>query len=194
MLRFGNVCDKNGNPVNDAIIEVKNEQFSTVYNTMSDENGCYSIDLPAGKYPFIIAIKDYGVNFLEFWCQNINIGQDTRLDVRFDTLEIYGLHVFGVKGAFPSLMVYFRPMSLGKYKSGETDICPEIKSLRVYINEKEVPVLKQNSVLEYCGDRDMNAYLVQTALPDGVDAWERLDIEIRDADDAFGMATIFAER
>lgn len=27
MLLFGNVCDKNGNPVNDAIIEVKNEQF-----------------------------------------------------------------------------------------------------------------------------------------------------------------------
>ena len=102
--------------------------------------------------------------------------------------------MFGVKGASPSLMVYFRPMSLGKYKSGETDICPEIKSLRVYINENEVPVLKQNSVLEYCGDRDMNAYLIQTALPDGVDAWERLDIEIRDADDAFGMATIFAER
>lgn len=39
MLLFGNVCDKNGNPVNDAIIEVKNEQFLTVYNTMSDEIG-----------------------------------------------------------------------------------------------------------------------------------------------------------
>ena len=50
MLLFGNVYDKNGNPVNDAIIEVKNEQFLTVYNTMSDENGCYSIDLPAEKY------------------------------------------------------------------------------------------------------------------------------------------------
>ena len=53
MLLFGNVCDKNGNPVNDAIIEVKNEQFLTVYNTMSDENGCYSIDLPAGKLSLI---------------------------------------------------------------------------------------------------------------------------------------------
>lgn len=114
MLLFGNVCDKNGNPVNDAIIEVKNEQFSTVYNTMSDENGCYSIDLPAGKYPFITAVKDYGVNFLEFWCQNINIGQDTRLDVRFDTLEIYGPACVQGKGCISVLNGLFPPDELGK--------------------------------------------------------------------------------
>ena len=47
--------------------------------------------------------------------------------------EVYGLNVFAAKGAFPALMAYFRPMSL----TGEDNICPDIKSIKAYIDGRE---------------------------------------------------------
>ena len=130
---------------------------------------------------------------LEYWCQNINLAQDLKLDIRFDTLEIYGLHVFSVKGAYPSLMVYFRPMSLEKYKKGDMDICPTIKSVPVFVNSVEVSILEQNKVLEYIGDRALSAFLLQVEIPENIKRWNRVDIEIWDTDDAYGMASIFTD-
>ena len=72
MLLYGNVKDKNGHAVSGANVEVKDEGFQTIYQTLSDAQGAYSIDLPSGKYPFVTAVKDYGVKNLEYWCQNIN--------------------------------------------------------------------------------------------------------------------------
>ena len=43
------------------------------------------------------------------WCGNLSIKQDAELDIRSNTLEVYVLNVFAVKGAFPTLMTYFRP-------------------------------------------------------------------------------------
>lgn len=193
MLLYGNVKDKNGHAVSGANVEVKDEGFQTIYQTLSDAQGAYSIDLPSGKYPFVTAVKDYGVKNLEYWCQNINLAQDLQLDIRFDTLEIYGLHVFSVKGAYPSLMVYFRPMSLEKYKKGDMDICPTIKSVHVFVNSVEVFILEQSKVLEYIGDRALSAFLLQVEMPKNINRWNRVDIEIRDNDDAYGMASIFAD-
>lgn len=193
MLLYGNVKDKNGHAVSGANVEVKDEGFQTIYQTLSDAQGAYSIDLPSGKYPFVTAVQDYGVKNLEYWCQNINLAQDLQLDIRFDTLEIYGLHVFSVKGAYPSLMVYFRPMSLEKYKKGDMDICPTIKSVHVFVNSVEVSILEQSKVLEYIGDRALSAFLLQVEMPKNINRWNRVDIEIRDNDDAYGMASIFAD-
>lgn len=193
MLLYGTVKDKSGNAVSGANVEVKDERFQTIYQTLSDAQGAYAIDLPSGKYPFVTAVKDYGIKNLEYWCQNINLTQGLQLDIRFDTLEIYGLHVFSVKGAYPSLMVYFRPMSLEKYKKGDSDICPTIKSVHVFINSIEVSVLEQNKVLEYIGDRALSAFLLQVELPANIERWNRVDIEIRDNDDAYGMASLFGD-
>ncbi|MBR3460687.1 MAG: carboxypeptidase regulatory-like domain-containing protein [Clostridia bacterium] len=194
MLISGRVNSKNGEPISGALIEIKDESFRTIHQTLSDAQGNYSIDLPSRKYPFLTAVRDYGNKYLEYWCQNINLMQNLCLDIRFDTLEVYGLHAFNVKGAYPSLMLYFRPMSLEKFKSGNVDICPELKDVHVFIDSTEVSVLEQNKVLEFIGDRATGAYLLQVELPASVLEWQRLDIEITDNSDAYGMATLFADQ
>ena len=96
MKLYGNVTDKNNNPIADADIIILSEQFEPIFQTTSDDKGCYFLDLPSGRYPFLAAVKDYGENNLEYWCQNLDLTHDLNLDVSFDTLEIYGLHIFRV--------------------------------------------------------------------------------------------------
>ena len=194
MLLSGYTRDKDSNPIAGANVYIMSERFEPLHQTVSDERGFYSLDLPAGKYKYLVAVKDYGEKYLEYWCENIDLSEDRSIDARFDTLEVYGLNVFRVMGGHPALMVYFRPMSLEKFRAGEADICPDITSIRAFVNGGEVSVLETNKVREFAGDRSMSAYLIQAALPEGVNEWERVDIEIRDDKDAFGMATLFAKR
>ena len=191
MILNGYVRNKNGHPIKNALVEIKGDDFSPLYRTESDETGYYKFDIPPGKYPYLIAVKDYTKNFLEYWCQNILLEADTQLDVSFDTLEIYGLHAFRVKGAYNSLMVYFRPMSLAKFQRNESDIAPSLESIKALIDAQEVPVLLRNHVLEYAKDRTMTAYLIQVDTTGIASKWNRLDIEIRDDDGNLGAASIF---
>ena len=191
MILEGYVRDKNNAVIANALIEIKGNDFVTIYSTESDENGYYKFDIPTGKYPFLIAVKDYAVNCLEYWCQNIHLQQNMSLDVTFDTLEVYGLHVFSVKGGGKSLMVYFRPMSLVKFQQGEEDIAPEDITLKVIIDEKETPVITTNNVKESAGGREMSAYLIQIDTQDINENWNKLDIQIRDRENHYGAATIF---
>lgn len=115
MKLFGYTLDKNRSPISGAMVEVKDERFQTLYSAERDDNGYYEINATDGVYSFVIAVKDYGVNNLEYWCQNIDLHQNQRLDMPFDKLEVYGLHGFFVKGGLNALMAYFRPMNLVKF-------------------------------------------------------------------------------
>lgn len=191
MKLFGYTVDKDKTPVADVMVEVKDERFQTLYRTASDENGYYEIEAANAVYPFIIAVKDYGVNNLEYWCQNLDLRQDQRLDMAFDKLEIYGLHAFAVKGGMNALMVYFRPMSLAKFQAGETNIAPEIAEEKVTLDGVAVEVLVTNEVKESIGDAEMTAYLVHVENPNADRQWNRLDLELWDQAGNFGAATIF---
>lgn len=192
MILEGYVRNKNKKPIAEAIVELKGEDFITVHSTESDEHGYYKFDIPEGNYPFLIAVKDYAVNCLEYWSQNIPLTQDMRLDVAFDVIEIYGLHAFRIKGAGDTLMIYFRPMSLAKFQQGETDLAPEPASIKVVIDGKETPVLLQNKVKEYGSEQDMTAYLIQVDTNGVEKDWKKLEIEIRDDEDNFGAASVFS--
>lgn len=194
MLLSGHTMDKDGSPIAGANVYILSERFEPLHQGLSDEKGFYSFDLPEGEYKYLVAVKDYGEKYLEYWCENIALTEDRTIDARFDTLEVYALNVFRVMGGHPALMAYFRPMSLKKALAGETDICPEITGIRAFVNGGEVSVLETNRVREFAVDRTMGAYLIQIALPEGVDDWERVDVEIRDGEDAFGMATLFTKR
>lgn len=191
MILEGYVTDKNKSPVANALIEVKGEDFITLFSAESNESGYYKLDMPAGKYPFLTAVKDYGVNYLEYWCQNITLQNDMSLDVSFDKLEIYGLHVFEVKGAGNSLMAYFRPMSLPKFRQGAQDIAPEDITIKVVIDNREMPVITINSVKEFAGDREMSAFLIQVETAESNMLWHKFDLQIVDKDSNYGAATIF---
>jgi len=190
MKLFGYTFDKNGVPAAETAVEIKDTQFQTIYATVSDEYGYYEIEADVARYPFLIAVKEYGVHYLEYWCQNIDLRQEQRLDIRVDTLEVYGLHAFRVKGGMNALMVYFRPMSLAKYLLGEADIAPEIKEIRATLDGKAVKVLVTNQVKESIGESCLTAYLIQINHPGGTQ-WNRLDVEIWDQEDHYGAATIF---
>lgn len=188
MLLDGHVKSKNNTPIAGAKIEIKNNSFATIYCTESNEEGYYQFDIPEGKYPFLTAVKDYTVNYLEYWCQNIPLLENTSLDISFDTLEIYGLHIFSVKGAGNGLMIYFRPMSLVKFQEGNENIAPDDISIRVEVDGKETAIIAKNTVVEVAADREMTAYLIQV---EGTDAWNKIEIQIVDADSHYGAAAIF---
>lgn len=181
----GTIRDKQGNPIAGAVVELKDQHFQTVFSAVSDEKGEYALDAQKGVYPFLTAVKDYAAKNLEYWCQNLDLRQDARLDIRFDKLEIYGLHAFCVQGGDNALMVYFRPMSLDKFLAGEQDIAPEIQTIQVELDGKQVPVLGQHPVKEF----EMTAYLLQLDA-DGRN-WEKLEISLWDTEGNFGMAAIF---
>ena len=187
----GYVTDKNQAPIAGALLEVKDENFVTLFSAESNDDGYYMLDIPAGLYPFLTAVKDYGVNFLEYWCQNISLQADMSLNLSFDKLEIYGLHVFSVKGAGNSLMVYFRPMSLPKFQQGMQDIAPDNIVIKASIDDQEVRVINTNSVKEFAGGCELSAYLIQVEITESDVPWQKFDIQITDADGHYGAATIY---
>lgn len=190
MKLFGYTLGKDGTPVAETIVSIKDERFQTVYETVSDVCGYYEIEADAAMYPFVMAVKEYAVHYLEYWCQNIDLRQDQRLDTRMDMLEIYGLHAFRVKGGASALMVYFRPMSLAKFLAKEADIAPDIREIKATLDGEEVRVLVTNQVKESIGDSCLTAHLIQIENPRGT-KWNRLDVEIWDQDGHYGAATIF---
>ena len=64
MRLSGMIKDKNGSGLNHVTVEVKNSQFQTLYSTESDGSGYYALDVPANRYSFITAVKEYAVNYL----------------------------------------------------------------------------------------------------------------------------------
>ena len=176
-------------------VEIKNDRFETLYETVSDEAGHFSLSVPDGAYPFLTAVREYGDRYLEYWAQNIPARGEWTLDVRIDTLEVYGLHVFHVKGAANALTVYFRPMSLQKYRSGAHDIAPELDkhSITVLVDGRQSEVYALNRVQEYAGEDAgfLTAYLLQASVPRDADEWKRVDVTVRDSDGRFGCAALF---
>ncbi len=177
------------------LIELKNERFETMYQTLSDENGTFELCVPDGSYPFLTAVRDYGQRYLEYWAQNVPACGDLELHIRIDTLEVYGLHAFIVKGAAKALSIYFRPMSLEKFKAGEADIAPVLteNDITVTVNGKKSRVYVADRVREYTGEegRYLSAYLIRTSIPEGVKEWERIDITVRGPEKHIGCATLF---
>lgn len=191
MILEGYVTDKNKCPMPSALVEVKNDRFQTLYSAMSDDAGHYQLDIPAGRYPFLTAVKDYAVHYLEYWCQNISLESPMKLDVSFDQLEIYGLHAFTVKGGGNSLMVYFRPMSLSKFLQRMSDIVPDGMNITVLLDGEEAPVLHANYVQEMAGDTAMTACLIQVDASAKATPWHQLEVRVVDAEQHYGAASIF---
>ena len=187
----GVVCDCAANPLAGVSIEVKNEHFETIYSVLSNENGRFAFEQTMGKYPFLTAVKSYAKDYLEFWASNIDLSEDTDINIKIGDIELYGMNTFTVKGAESAVFIYFRPMSLKKYKQGAKDIAPDITddSISVKVNNNTAEVLSVNKVNEYGGGQFMTAYLLQARVSDC--SWKEITVELKDADAEIGMAAIF---
>ncbi|NLJ89931.1 MAG: carboxypeptidase regulatory-like domain-containing protein [Clostridiales bacterium] len=191
----GTISDKNGKAMSKVSVKLLNENFEEIISTITNEDGEYHLNTENGHYPFMLAVKDYKEKYLEFWCQNINLNKDIIINGSIDKLEVYGLHCFRILGAYPSLTVYFRPMSLEKYNKGEDDISPNITndSIKAFINSENIKILKINKIKEYLGDTCLTAYLIQVSLPEILlnKNENLLDVQIFDLEGFFGQASIF---
>lgn len=190
---FGKVTDFNGTPLSDAVVELKNDKFEDIQAVSTDQNGAYRLDVEKGLYYAFYACKDYKINYLEYWAWNVPVFDDLELNVRIDGLEVYAVNAFRIQGGYPSLSLFFRPMSLQKAKDLEAlgainikdklvsdsiaiiDICPVLskEDMAISIDGQIVPVLTTNKILEYIGNagegkkiQQMYSYLVQVGLPD----------------------------
>ncbi len=163
----GVVADKEGAALEGATVGLKNSQFEDVLLTTTNRNGEYLLEADVGYYPFMYAVKGYADEFLEYWCQNIRLADDMVIDAQIGRLEVYGLHCFVIKGAYPALTIYFRPMSLTKYQAGREDIAPDLSSEMIHVSVNGCPleVYLLNTVEEFAGDRNMTAYLIQASYP-----------------------------
>ena len=122
----GQVSDFDGNPIDSSVVRLMHKDFSTAYETYSNEMGYYTLEnVEKGQYMAIFAmrLKEYpranAVSEedmrLEFWAWNIIADKDLTINPRYHRLELYGFQVFEVFGGAPYLMAYVRPMSLSKY-------------------------------------------------------------------------------
>lgn len=172
-------------------MELKDKNFETLYQTLSDERGRYQLDVPPGCYPFLTAVKEYAVQYLEYWCQDIPLTKPLSLDVSFDRLEVYGLHAFAVKGAGNGWMAYCRPMSLDKFQQGKQDLAPGGLSFTALLDGSPAPILQVSPVKEVAGGQEMTAYLVQIQAPSGGTVWNKCELQVQDQDGNYGAAAIF---
>lgn len=188
--------DKQGNILPEVSVELKNERFQTQYSTVSDEQGRFALTAPDAVYPFLIAVRDYAVGYLEYWAHNVPALEPLDLDIEIDTLELYGINAFTVKGPGRALSIYFRPMSLGKFLAQEQDIAPDFDAdgITVRIDGQESEVLVVNRVQEFAGEGTLlTAYLIQAALPEDGEDWSQVDLRVRDHEGHTGAATLFRE-
>ncbi len=192
-ILYGQVTDKTHQPVSEADVVIMDRNFQPTAQTQTTKDGHYRLTLPDGHYPFFVAVKDYGVNGLEYWCHDLLLAGDLALDCQIDKLEIYGLNLFAIKGAGSTLSIYFRPMSLEKFQAGDQDIAPDItaESLTVLVNNEPCKLLVMNPVKEYTSDGLLTGWLIQVARPEKLLSRNKLDLRVVDAAGNLGMGSLF---
>lgn len=121
---FGKLTDYYGNSMVDGVVCIKDAKMNDVYLTHTDKYGNYSFDVEAGDYVAISGVKDYIDSKLEYWCWNLPVYQDMKIDMQIDRMEVYGMNAFLIQRAIQnsSLMIYFRPMSLTYYHKNKDSI------------------------------------------------------------------------
>jgi len=179
----GRVTDFSGNPVEGAQVELKDDHFKNVVSAMSGKDGRYKMKAAKGRYMALAAVKDYQVKSLEYWAWNVLAEGDLEINPRYDRLEVYAINAWRPQGGYPSLMIYFRPMSFVKVVQKVTeaggmaalqklpviDIAPELDEagIELTIDGKPARVLQINKVREATGlAQYMFGYVIQTPLPE----------------------------
>jgi len=200
----GRATDFNGNPIDSCWVAVFYSDFSTAYSAYTNNEGYYSIpNVAKGKYMAIYAIrpKEYPRRNavpeedmrLEFWAWNVIADRDLVINPRYHRLELYGTTVFKQNGGYPSLIIYTRPMSLGKHLSYEQEIWenknkseteeidisaePDKIEFKVYADNIPLKIQSVQPVREYVGGGRQMSYLIYVDLPNKPDKYCIIRVE-----------------
>ena len=137
---------------------------------MTDKNGIYSLKVKKGYYFALTAVnkQEYRKTSLEFWAWNVPADTNLNLDIQYEKIEVYGVNVFIIQGAFPAYTIYLRPMSLTRVgenlQSGRFDkMAPVIDSVdfNISLDGKKLKIYSKQIVHEYAGNQSMIGYLIQ---------------------------------
>ena len=192
---YGTVSDYEGNPIDSANVMLLDQSFQPLHQSVSDENGNYSMEVPKGNY-YAMAVLNrnhYGKTRLEYWAWSVPAQEDIQINPRYHKMEVYALNAFRPQGAHPSYMIYFRPMSLTKSlnSSGnkkDMDVTPDLEKseIKVEINDENVDIYTIQKVKEYVekksGESDfVYGYIIQTSLPENFeDNYQRFRVVVKD--------------
>lgn len=185
----GKVTDFEGMPIDSCVVQILHSDFSTAYESLSDKQGNYTINgVRKGKYLALYAIrpKEYPRRNavpdvdkrLEYWAWNLIADRDLTINPRYHRLELYGLTAFRVQGSSSGLMVYVRPMSLGKLlqysadiytdkkgidKEVDISVAPDSFKVKAFIDNKPVKIISVQPIKEYsrANGKPMIGYILQ---------------------------------
>lgn len=168
ILVKGTVSDFNGNPIDGATVHFQDENFNPLYSTITGSRGKFSVEIENRKYKAVFAVKDYAINYLEFWHWDYKPKPGDNLDIKIDGLELYGMKVWTTFPTYPGLIVYVRPMSLKRWLAagkpkGVAAIAPDLikGDVTATVNGKRIIVRGLNKVKEYVNEEEaLDAYLV----------------------------------
>lgn len=186
----GTITDFNGNPIDSCAVMIMNPDFSTAYETVSDDSGRYALSgVPRGKYACLYALRlkeyprqnmvDEPDMRLEFWAWNLPAYDDMELNIRYDKLELYGTNVISEYGGRKELLIYTRPMSVTKsidfFKADDRSD----KTVTVDSRYMEFQVLADGVPLEIMSVQPLtlfnswssandNCYIIQVARPENL--------------------------
>ena len=71
------------------------------------------------------------------------------------------------------------------------DIVPDDIIIKATIDNQEMRVINTNMVKEFAGGRELTAYLIQVETRESNIPWHKFDLQITDADNHYGAATIY---
>lgn len=220
---YGKVTDFNSLPLDSVSVRLKNDKFENLFETLTNEDGYFSMVVPKGEYFCLYAIRlsDYGITKLEYWAWNIPLYQDININPQYDRMEIYGVNAFEPKvGPYETYMIYFRPMSLTKSlritnednkkqfeqkanRSHDTiDIAPKIilpEELTIKINGNETQILNIQKIVEYARGSYLYGYLIQILKPkinvDQSDKYDKISIILNSKETKeIGKSEIFVQK
>ncbi len=198
----GKITDFENLPMDSVSIELKDSNFITVDSAMSAKGGLYSFKTKKNNYFALCAVKksDYAKSNLEFWTWNVPAHKDLTIDIQIEKIEIYGVNVFKIQGAFPAYTIYMRPMSITRFldnrKQNETtrSIAPNIDSveINVSIDGQRLKIYSIQKVNEYAGKQSMTGYFIQTEFKQPKDKYSAIDITLYDRErKEFGKAKYY---
>jgi hypothetical protein len=188
----GRVTDFDGRPIDRCEVSLGHADFTEAYTAVTDKDGYYSMpNVEKGKYaslcvmrpeeyprPPMVPEEDMR---LEYWAWNIIADRDLTINPRYHRLELYGTTVFKSWGGYPGMIIYTRPMSLGRHisygeamygdksasEAAQVDISaePEDISFQVWADDVPLTVRSVQPVDEWVGGGRQKAYLIYVDNP-----------------------------
>jgi hypothetical protein len=177
---YGRVTDFEGNPIDSVSIRLKNKLFENIYETLTDNDGKFSLIVKIDTYYCLYAIKlsDYRKTKLEYWAWNVPIFSDMEINPQYNDMELYGINAFEPQvSPHETYRIFFRPMSLRKgnpdtiEKGDSINMAPETitpDELDVKINGADAEIVRINKTTEYARGNFFFCYEIQVLKPNHI--------------------------